>query len=305
VRFREQVPSALDGERVDRVVALASGLSRAAVADLIDRGAVRLDGVAVAARSHRVAEGQTVEVDAPDPQTGADVVADAAVPVTVVYEDDSLVVVDKPAGIVVHPGAGNDQGTLVQGLLARYPELAEVGDRGRPGVVHRLDRGTSGLLVVARTQPAYEALVTMLKDRRVGRVYEALVWGQPQSSEGMIDAPIARSERHRTKMTVSADGRAARTRYSVLDRFTSPSSAARLRCTLDTGRTHQIRVHLSSIGHPVVGDRLYGGQRPPVDLDRPWLHAAALAFEHPESGVHLAFESAPPPELEAVVAVFS
>jgi 23S rRNA pseudouridine1911/1915/1917 synthase len=217
-----------------------------------------------------------------------------------VYEDADVIVVNKPAGLVVHPGSGHDHGTLVHGLLARYPELAAVGDADRPGIVHRLDRDTSGLMVVARTAPAHAALVDALAAREVTREYDALVWGHPENPRGVVDAPIGRSTTRRTRMAVRAVGKEARTVYEVEEWFGRPE-VARLRCRLETGRTHQIRVHLAAIGHPVVGDGAYGGRRAGIELDRPFLHAEHLAFAHPVTGEPLEFRSPRPAELDEVL----
>ena len=306
----------LDGERVDRAVALLCGLSRAEVSLLVDAGAIRLDATPVTARGRRVRAGQALSVDLPAAsETASSVVGDPSVPVTVVYEDRDLVVVDKPAGMVVHPGAGNPTGTLVQGLLARYPDLAGLaagdgGDPGRPGIVHRLDKGTSGLLVVARSTRARSVLVADLAAHRVERRYLALVLGAVAADEGTVDAPLGRSNRDPTRITVQAGGREARTHYRVETRFASPEPLSLLECRLETGRTHQIRVHLAAIGHPVAGDARYGGRRrstvggllPP---DRPWLHAWVLAFTHPVSGQRLELGSPVPPELQAVLEALS
>jgi 23S rRNA pseudouridine1911/1915/1917 synthase len=205
---------------------------------------------------------------------------------------------------VVHPGAGHSSGTLVNGLLARYPDLAAVGDEYRPGVVHRLDRDTSGLLVVARSPRAYESLVEQLTSREVERMYIALVWGKLASPRGLIDAPIGRSEARRTRMAVRDTGKPARTSYEVQREFDTPTCSL-LECRLETGRTHQIRVHLAAIGHPVVGDATYGGSRQPLTLDRPFLHAAVLAFEHPTTGESMRFEEQLPEELASVLARLS
>lgn len=293
----ERVPPALAGERLDRVVAMLTGLTRHRVADLIAAGGVQVNGGVVAKPSRRLVEGDAVHVDeVDDPIAYAE--GDESVAVTVVHADDAVVVVDKPAGLVVHPGAGTPTGTLVNGLVHRFPDMAGVGpDPTRPGVVHRLDRGTSGLLVVARTQPAYESLVAQLSARSVERHYVTVVAGAVEAEQGMVDAAIGRHPRDPTKMAVTADGREARTRYIVRERFTAPVVATRLECQLETGRTHQIRVHLAAIGHPVVGDARYGGTRAIIDLDRPFLHAEFLAFDHPATGEHLSFESPVPADL--------
>jgi 23S rRNA pseudouridine1911/1915/1917 synthase len=209
----------------------------------------------------------------------------------IVHADDTVVVVDKPAGLVVHPGAGNPTGTLVNGLLARFPDLAGVGEASRPGIVHRLDAGSSGLLVVARTQPAADHLIDQFATHTATRAYRALVWGHPDAANGIIDAPIGRSRRDPLKMAVVADGRWARTEYRVVARFDRPAEVALLDCRLETGRTHQIRVHLGSIDHPLVGDPVYGQRRPKLGLDRPFLHAAELAFVHPGTGERVTFTS--------------
>lgn len=299
--MREVIPRALDGERLDRVVALVSGRSRSEAAGLVEGGAVAVDGRTVTRRSHRVTEGDVVDVDLPPVVVGERLAPDPSVPVVVVHEDDDLVIVDKPAGCVVHPGAGQPTGTLVHGLLARYPEIREVGAPDRPGIVHRLDKGTSGLLVVARTPAAYEGLVALLSARQVERRYRALVWGAPDSPTGMIDAPIGRSERDRTHMAVVVGGKPARTRFAVERTFHDPVVVTELRCELETGRTHQIRVHLASIGHPVVGDDRYGGARPSLPVDRPWLHAEHLAFRHPVSGAPVSADSPLPDDLVGVL----
>jgi 23S rRNA pseudouridine1911/1915/1917 synthase len=277
----EVVPEALAGERVDRVVAMVTGLSRAEVAGLVDAGAVVVQGAVITSRSIRLAAGDVVEVDAPDPDEVAPLIPEPAVAVPLVHEDADLLIVDKPAGLVVHPGAGQRTGTLVHGLLAHYPEVAVVGDPTRPGIVHRLDKGTSGLLLVARTQPAYEALVAALAAHEVHRRYRALAWGHVDAPRGVIDAPIGRSTREPTRMAVAERGREARTRYEVLARYHEPVAVTELACELETGRTHQIRVHLRSIGHPVVGDARYEGARESLPLGRPFLHAEHLELDHP------------------------
>jgi 23S rRNA pseudouridine1911/1915/1917 synthase len=220
----------------------------------------------------------------------------------IVYSDDHVVVIDKPAGLVVHPGAGADTGTLVHGLLAIDPSIAQVGDPERPGIVHRLDKGTSGLLVVARNAEAYEGLVAMLAAREVERRYVAVVWGHLEHDRGVVDAPLGRSRRDRTRQAVVADGREARTHYEVRLRADEPATVSVLECRLETGRTHQIRVHLAAIGHPVVGDERYGGLREGIDIGRPALHAQSLGFEHPVTGAWLHFEAEPPADLAELLA---
>jgi 23S rRNA pseudouridine1911/1915/1917 synthase len=296
------VPTALAGERVDRAVALLSGRSRREVTDLVATGRVLLDGLPVAGGATRVRAGQRLAFDFPAP-VDIFVEPDPSVRFGVVAEDDQVVVVDKPAGLVVHAGAGAAGPTLVGGLLHRYPDVVGVGDdRARPGIVHRLDAGTSGLMVVARTPGAFRDLVEQLRRREVTREYSVLVWGNPHADRGVIDAPIARSPRDRTRFAVVRDGRPARTHFEVERRYESPAQVAALACRLETGRTHQIRVHLSSIGHPVVGDDRYGGRRPNLELDRPFLHARRLCFRHPGSGEVVEHHSPLPPELAELLA---
>jgi 23S rRNA pseudouridine1911/1915/1917 synthase len=287
----EVVPSALDGERVDRIVAFILDVSRSVAADLVESGTVLVDGVVETSGKVRLVEGQEVTVDPSHVPGESFPEPDPSVQVSVLYADDEIIVVDKQAGLVVHPGAGNDDGTLVNGLLARYPEIASVGEPHRPGIIHRLDAGSTGLLVVARTQQAYDALVPQFADHSATRMYRALVWGHPTALHGVIDAPIGRSRRDPLKMAVVADGRDSRTEYQVVERYAEPVDCSLLECSLETGRTHQIRVHLSSIGHPLIGDPWYGQRRPTLGMERPFLHAAQLEFDHPASGERVAFSS--------------
>lgn len=287
----ETVPAALAGERLDRVVALVLDVSRSVATAVIAAGGVVVDGDTATSGKTRLVETQVVQVDPGAVPIEQPPAADASVEFTVLHDDDQVIVIDKPAGLVVHPGAGNPDGTLANGLLARYPELESVGERVRPGIVHRLDAGSSGLLVVARTQDAADRLIEQFADHGATRAYTALVWGHPEAPHGIIDAPIGRSRRDPLKMAVVADGRWARTEYRVLDRFDRPAELALLECRLETGRTHQIRVHLSSINHPLVGDPVYGQRRPKLQLERPFLHAAELAFDHPANGERVTFRS--------------
>ena len=306
--MRETIPAALAGERLDRVVAMLTGMTRAEVADLVDSGGVRLNARPARVRSRRVAEGDVVDVVVPASGGHAGLVPDPSVVVPVVYEDAHVVVVDKPAGLVVHPGAGHPMGTLVHGLLARFPDLASLADTAaddgeddsRPGIVHRLDAGTSGLMVVARTADARTALVGQLSSRSVERRYLALVRGGIEEASGVVDAPIGRSQRSPTRMSVSARGRLARTRYSVIASFRQPFAASYVECTLETGRTHQIRAHFEAIGHPVAGDPEYGGAGA-LGLRRQFLHAVRLAFDHPLTGERVDVESPLPPDLAAAL----
>jgi 23S rRNA pseudouridine1911/1915/1917 synthase len=298
----EVVPAALDGERVDRIVSLLTGASRAAAAELVAGGAVRVDGATVTSGKQRLRQGQVVELLGGAPAGVAPAAPDAGVAFTVVHADDDVLVVDKPPGLVVHPGAGNPDGTLVNGLLARFPDVAGVGDDDqRPGIVHRLDADTSGLLVVARSDEAYRRLVAQTGDRTMTREYVALAWGVPEARRGVVDAPIGRSAREPTRMTVAAGGRPARTLYDVEDEYAEPVVCSRWRLRLETGRTHQIRVHVAAIGHPVVGDERYGGVRPGLDVPRLMLHAQHLGFTHPRTAQRVDFDSPLPADMAGVL----
>jgi 23S rRNA pseudouridine1911/1915/1917 synthase len=261
---------------------------------------VRVDGSVATRGADRVHAGAQIEIEVAEQAEVEGPQGDAGVELPVVHEDEHVVVIDKPAGLVVHPGAGHHGATVVNGLLARYPEIAEVGDPARPGIVHRLDQGTSGLLLVARSELAYHELVDQLAERSVERQYRTLVWGHLESPRGVIDAPIGRSPKHPTKMAVTERGKPARTRYEVAATFTEPVEVTELECRLETGRTHQIRVHLAAIGHSVVGDDRYHGVRQSLPCPRPFLHAERLGFTHPTTGERLTFSSDLPDDLVAV-----
>jgi 23S rRNA pseudouridine1911/1915/1917 synthase len=297
----EEIPESLDGERLDRIVSLITEVSRSDAATMIASGGVTVDGVPAPSGKVRLKAGQAVTVDLATLPVEQLPQPDASIVVDVVHVDDDVIVVNKAAGLVVHPGAGNAEGTLVNGLLALYPEIAEVGEAHRPGIVHRLDVGTTGLLIVARTQRAYEAFVAMLAAREVTRRYTALVWGRPAAPVGTIDAAIGRDPRDPLRMAVVASGKPARTNYRVERTFSEPDVAL-VTCELETGRTHQIRVHLQATGHPVVGDPSYGGARAPLAIGRPFLHAGGLEFEHPFTGEPMTFEAPLPPDLSTVLA---
>ncbi len=299
---RETIPASLEGERLDRFVAMITGCSRAEAAQTVSSGLVRVNGDAVTARARRLSEGDVVAVDGVQRAPAPEARPDPTVLVDVVYEDPDVLVIEKPAGLVVHPGAGHLQGTLVDGLLAGYPDLGTVDwpDPVRPGVVHRLDRDTSGLLMVARTAAAFESLTGQLASHSVERTYRALVWGSFDTAAGQIDAPVGRSTRDPTRMTVKVGGKPARTSYTV-DRVYADPVVSLVSCRLFTGRTHQIRVHMSSIGHPVLGDARYGGARAALRSPRMFLHAATLGFEHPLTGEAMSFTSQLPGDLVEVL----
>jgi len=296
-----------EGQRLDRwLAARLPELSRARLQALIESGHVRLDGRETKA-SARLKAGQGLTVEVPPPQAAAPVAQD--IPLHVVHEDASLMVVDKPAGLSVHPGAGRADGTLVNALLHHARGLSGVGGVLRPGIVHRLDRGTSGLMVVAKDDLTHRALSAQFGARTVEKEYLAVVLGRPRR-EGRVDTAIGRHPVQRKRMAVRASGgRSALTTYRVEEAL---DGAALLRVRIHTGRTHQIRVHLASIGHPVAGDREYGGTRAPSSrrarsrallaaLSRPALHAARLTFTHPASGERLSFESPLPEDLATLL----
>lgn len=270
-------------------------LSRAAAARLIKGHLVRLNGKP-AQPADRVSPGDLVEVELPEAFELATQAEE--IPLDVVYEDDDLLVIDKPAGMVVHPAPGHYSGTLVHALLGRGGTWSAAGGANRPGIVHRLDRGTSGLIVVARKDAAHRALSAQLGDRTLSRTYLAIARGSVRSDAGELEGPIGRHPRERKRMAVVAGGRFARTRYQVVERRRTHTL---LRCDLDTGRTHQIRVHLAAMGNPVAGDTEYGGREP--GAGRPMLHAWRLRLRHPRTGVEMSFEAPPPADFEAFWAV--
>ena len=275
------------GERLDRLAAGKLDLSRSAVRRLLDGGGLLVAGRRESA-SYKVREGEVVEADVPD-----EGLAPEEIPVPVVFEDEHLVVVDKPAGLVVHPGAGNPSGTLVNALLEGG--IAGGEDPSRPGVVHRLDRDTSGLMVLAKGEPAYSRLVGMMSRREVGRVYRAIVVGTGLPETGTVDSPVGRDPENPTLMAAGV-GKEAVTHFEKLAEAVGHTM---LRVRLETGRTHQIRVHLSAIGCPVYADPLYGT---PVPEQRLWLHDERLAFRHPIRGEQQEFEAPIPEDLERAAA---
>ena len=269
------------------------GLTRSRLRQLIDSGEVLVNGAAVKP-AHRVRHGDRVLVSVPPPRPSVAVPQD--IPLTVVYQDADLVVIDKPAGLAAHPGPGHPDRTLVNGLLALCPDIQGIGGEIRPGIVHRLDKNTSGLMIAAKTESAHHGLSQQIKDRVVHKGYLALVKGIPSPETGMIDAPIGRDPRRRTRMAVTTDGRESRTGYRLLERAGRYSL---LELQLHTGRTHQARVHLAWLGHPILGDAVYG-KRSPL-LSRHFLHAHCLAFAHPATGEPLEFRSPLPPDLDAAL----
>ncbi|RTL72632.1 MAG: RluA family pseudouridine synthase [Hyphomicrobiales bacterium] len=314
------------GERLDKLLAAQfPDLSRARIQALIESGAVLCDGVVVDVRGRKARPGERYVVRVPEPEAAAP--APQAIPLAVVYEDDEVIVIDKPAGLTVHPAPGHASGTLVNALLAHCDaSLSGIGGVKRPGIVHRLDKDTTGLLVVAKTDRAHQSLAAQFAahgaDGRLERGYRAIVWGVPERSRGTVEAPIGRSRHNRTRMAVvpEAAGRWAATRFEVLETFaaddTTPGAkpiASELALTLETGRTHQVRVHMAHIGHPLLGDAAYGAgfkasarhlgaeaQAALAALGRQALHAALLGFEHPVTGKPMRFESPLPADMRAL-----
>jgi len=284
----------VDESRLDQFLAgQDTGLTRSQLQKLIVDERVLVNG-RLAKPSGKVRAGDLVSLSVPPPRPSGLVAQD--IPVTVIYQDAELVVIDKPAGLAVHPGPGHPDMTLVNALLAMCPDIQGIGGEIRPGIIHRLDKDTSGLMMVAKTHQAHNHLSAQIKAREVTKGYLALVEGTPTSLKGKVDAPIARHPRRRTRMAVVVGGKEARTGYLVREQFQAHSL---LELSLETGRTHQIRVHMAHIGHPLVGDTTYGHTSPMVD--RHFLHAFHLGFNHPASGEPLEFKTDLPPDLAPAV----
>lgn len=282
-----------EGHRLDYLFSREYGLSRNYASELIKQGRAESSVGRRLKPSAKLERGENVTLSVPPPER-LDLTPED-IDFGVAYDDDDLIVVDKPAGLVVHPAPGHRTGTLVHGLLARYPDIGAVNGVERPGIVHRLDAGTSGLMVVARNGMAQERLWADFKERRVGKIYLALCWGGPKKDRGTVDLPIDRDPVSRVRMTVSDLGRRAVTDYEVLRRG---DEASLVKCVLHTGRTHQIRVHMREIGCPLVGDELYAPRRrQPFDPPRVFLHSWRLSFRHPRSGEAMNFLSRLPREL--------
>jgi 23S rRNA pseudouridine1911/1915/1917 synthase len=295
------------GRRLDLALAELAAVPRAQAQRWIEAGRVRVDGAAARA-SHKLREGEAIEADPPEPVLPT--LEPEPIPLAVLYEDADLIVLDKPAGLVVHPAPGHPRGTLVNALLHHCHDLAGIGGVLRPGIVHRLDQGTSGVLVAAKHDAAHVALAAQFREHSVERVYLALVRGVPAAAGGRIDRPVGRHPQDRKRMSVRTDsGRAAVTEWRVARRFAA-SGVSLVEVRPATGRTHQIRVHLASIGLPIAGDPVYGrGGRTPgapegvvLGLSRPALHAHVLGFDHPRSGARLRFEAPPPADFAAALA---
>ena len=295
------VPEGLSGLRVDAGISKALGISRTLVAGLIEDGLVHIDGKVVG-KSDRLVEGALVELEIAAKKNPLVIEADDVPDFKVVFQDEHLIVIDKPAGVAAHPSVGWDGPTVPGALLALGIQLSTSGAEERQGIVQRLDVGTSGLMVLAKSELAYSRLKQAFRDRAVHKVYHALVQGHPDPSAGTFDAPIGRHPKAEFKFQVHEDGKPSVTHYQTLEAF---RSASLLEIILETGRTHQIRVHFSAFRHPLVGDTMYGadptlGKR--LGLDHQWLHAVRLGFEHPITGDKVEFESDYPAELANVLA---
>ena len=285
------------GERIDKTLAARfDTLSRAQIQVMIRDGLVTVDGKAVKA-SHRVESASMIRVMLAVPQA-EQAPQPEAVPLALLYEDDQVAAVDKPAGMVVHPAYGHESGTLVNAILARWPHIADFSETGRAGIVHRLDKDTSGVILIAKTAEALDHLRDQFKTRQVHKRYIALVDGMPDTREGLIDAPIGRDPKQRKRMAVARDGREAATEYHILEYYDQHTL---LEVFPHTGRTHQIRVHLAFIGHPVVGDTVYGLRKQRIKLKRFFLHAASITFVSPASGGELTVEAPLPVSLQNIL----
>lgn len=294
------VPDGLDGMRVDAGLAKLLGLSRTSVAELAGAGDVLLNGKQVG-KSDRLPAGGLLEVSLPEPTSAEPITAEPVEGMRIIYTDDDIAVVDKPVGVAVHPSPGWTGPTVVGGLAAAGIRVSTSGPAERKGVVHRLDAGTTGVLVVATSERAYTALKRAFKERTVDKGYHAVVQGLPDPSRGTIDAPIDRHPRHDYKFAVIAGGRPSVTHYEVTEAF---RGASLVQIKLETGRTHQIRVHFAAMRHPCVGDRTYGADPALADdlgLSRQWLHARSLGFAHPADGRQVEFTSDYPDDLGAAV----
>ena len=284
------------GVRLDAFLSADGALTRSQAARLIAEGRVRVNGKP-AAKSARLSGGETVTVDVPQLRETA--LPPQDIPLDVVYEDDDVIVVNKPTGLVVHPAPGHPDGTLVNALLHHCGDsLSGIGGEKRPGIVHRIDRDTSGLIIAAKNDAAHLALSAQLKDHSLSRTYECLVTGNMKQDSGTVDAPIGRSSTDRKKMAVVPTGRRAVTHWEVVARY---PGVTHLRCRLETGRTHQIRVHMAYIGHPILGDTVYGAKKPVPGLTGQCLHAAGLRFIHPRTGEPVELHCPLPPEFTAML----
>jgi 23S rRNA pseudouridine1911/1915/1917 synthase len=295
-KLKAEVNQTESGARLDTFLAGRFGhLTRSRIKNLVDEGFATVNGKAARA-GQKLAAGDTVELDVPEPRAAT--ASAENIPLDVVYEDGSLLVLNKPRGLVVHPAAGNESGTLVNALLSHCTDLSGIAGELKPGIVHRLDKDTTGLLVVAKNDAAHLGLSKQIGEKSAKRIYLAIVEGNIAEDHGRVDAPLGRSRSDRKKIAVVPDGRQAATEFFVLERF---GDCTLVECHLETGRTHQIRVHMKHIGHPVAGDPVYGLRRQRFNVEGQLLHAARLEFTHPETGERMKFEAKLPEDFQNVL----
>ena len=289
------------GRRLDVVLAETTKPleSRANIQRSIRAGLISIDGITTTRSSTKVISGQIIRVKPPKDYL-APAITPSELSLNIVFEDDDIAIIDKPSGMVVHSGAGHLTDTMANAAVTRWPKISSVGDTDRPGIVHRLDRDTSGLLIIALNPTAYNNLTLMIKKHEIERIYTALVHGHPKSSTGTIDAPIGRDPHHRTRQAVNEDGRPALTHYEVIREIGQFSF---IKVRLETGRMHQIRVHMTAIGHPIAGDQTYGKRQGIANLSRQFLHASKLTFNHPISSEKISVTSKLPDDLQSAISL--
>ena len=298
-RFEITVEKEDAGTRMDAYLSSVTDntLSRSFIQKLVAAGKVRVNGEVKEEKKYKVKAGDLLEMQIPEPVQTENALPED-IPLDIVYEDEDVAVINKPRGMVVHPAPGNETGTMVNALLYHFKDLSSVGGVVRPGIVHRIDKDTSGLIMVAKNDKAHLSLSEQLKVHSITRVYQAVVWNNFKEEEGTVDAPIARDPKNRFRMAVTEGGRRAVTHYRVLERF---GAFTLIECRLETGRTHQIRVHMAYRKHPLLGDALYGPDKNPYGAQGQMLHARVLGFDHPSTGERLVFQCEPPAEFSRVL----
>lgn len=300
-KIKLEIRDEMSGTRLDLVLsACLEDMSRSYIQKLFERGCVTIDGAICERKKEKAKKGSLIEIDLPEPENTEVLPED--IPLDIIYEDDDVIIVNKPAGMVVHPAPGNSSGTLVNGLMYHAGDrLSTINGVVRPGIVHRIDKDTSGLLMVAKNDIAHRSLAAQLAEHSITRVYSAIVYNNIREDEGKVDAPIGRDPRNRMRNTVVPTGKNAVTHYKVLERF---GKFTLIEARLETGRTHQIRVHMSYIKHPLIGDALYGpasSKKSGVSAERQMLHAGVLGFIHPKTGEYMEFNAEPPEDFAKVL----
>ncbi len=298
-RFEIRVEDGDAGTRMDAYLSSVTDntLSRSFIQKLVAAGKVWVNGEVKEEKKYKVKTGDLLEMQIPEPVKTENALPED-IPLDIVYEDEDVAVINKPRGMVVHPAPGNETGTMVNALLYHFKDLSSVGGVVRPGIVHRIDKDTSGLIMVAKNDKAHLSLSEQLKVHSITRVYQAVVWNNFKEDEGTVDAPIARDPKNRFRMAVTEGGRRAVTHYRVLERY---GAFTLIECRLETGRTHQIRVHMAYRKHPLLGDALYGPEKNPYGAQGQMLHAKVLGFDHPTTGERMVFECEPPAEFSRVL----